>query len=224
MHDDEFYDEPSEFEAQVDEFKQSLLEAVKKEYVDEMERLRKENADLQEVKRNLDQIKREYENKKREFEFGREELKREVRRERLSTLMEDFQVVMYKTNATYVKPPKCDKCDDNRQIAYKTPLGKDAKESCDCNVSKTVYVPKEHYCSEFRLNRDGNSIGAWYKQVDDDGYTYNFSEFADTVYKEGMKFEDIDHRETFFKTKEECQRYCDWLNSKQYVDRSTVND
>lgn len=34
---DDFYDEPSEFEQQVDEFKQSLMNAVKDEFKTEME-------------------------------------------------------------------------------------------------------------------------------------------------------------------------------------------
>lgn len=39
---DEFYDEPSEFEIQIEEWKDTLRESVKKEYKEEMERLRKE--------------------------------------------------------------------------------------------------------------------------------------------------------------------------------------
>jgi len=30
--------------------------------------------------------------------------------------------------------------------------------------------------------------------------------------KKNLKFEDLDRYNTFFKTEEECQKYCDWLN------------
>lgn len=48
---DDFYDEPSEFQIQIAEFKQSLMESVKQEFLDEMERLKTENRELQTFKR-----------------------------------------------------------------------------------------------------------------------------------------------------------------------------
>ena len=40
------YDEPSEFEMQIDEWKETLRSEVKKEYQEEMARLKEENAKL----------------------------------------------------------------------------------------------------------------------------------------------------------------------------------
>lgn len=48
---DDFY-EPSEFDQQVEEWKEALKKSVKKEYMDEMERLRRENAELMDIKKN----------------------------------------------------------------------------------------------------------------------------------------------------------------------------
>lgn len=56
-YDNDFYNEPSEFEEQIDQLKESLMNAVRDEHKAEVERLRKENAELQEVKRAFETIK-----------------------------------------------------------------------------------------------------------------------------------------------------------------------
>ena len=43
---DDFYDNSSEIEALTEEFKDSLLKSVKEEFLNEMDRLRKENVEL----------------------------------------------------------------------------------------------------------------------------------------------------------------------------------
>ncbi|MEG0381301.1 MAG: hypothetical protein RR603_06340, partial [Kurthia sp.] len=44
---------------------------------------------------------------------------------------------------------------------------------------------------------------------------FDSSTYGRTVYKEGMDFAEINSYETFFKTKEECQKYCDYLNERE---------
>ena len=63
---DDFYCEPSEFEMQVEEFKESLAKSIKSEFLEEMERLKAENRKLQGIKDNFEQVKRDYERKKME--------------------------------------------------------------------------------------------------------------------------------------------------------------
>ena len=75
-HEDDFYNEPSEFDMQVEEFKESLAKAVKSEFLEEMERLKKENRNLREIKENFEQIKRDYERKKMECDWERTRKKR----------------------------------------------------------------------------------------------------------------------------------------------------
>ena len=54
---DDFYGEPSEFEMQISEFKDSLKQSVSHEWIDKMNALEKENAELQEVKTLFDSNK-----------------------------------------------------------------------------------------------------------------------------------------------------------------------
>lgn len=215
-YDAEFYHEPSEFEEQVESFKESLMNAVKEEYKAEMERLREKNKELLVYKSNFENIKTEYLRKERDLERERENMRRELRKERLSSLMEDFKVTMYQVNTEWIKPKKCDKCDENRLIHYKTPLGNDANERCTCNKSKAIYVPVEFICVRLHLDNQENELTVWYNiptKDDENGLKYSFSSRLDTVYSGGMDFEKLDKYGTFFNTIEECQAYCDWLNA-----------
>lgn len=220
---DDFYNEPSEFDMQVDEFKQSLLNSVRDEYKTEMERLRKENAELQEVKRNLEQIKRAYDHKKNELEYMKVNLKNEVRRERLLELMGDFKVELFRAYRKQKDGPKCNKCDATRYINYKSPLGKKMVEQCDCKNNIIYYEPKPHVCSSYEL-RNGKFM-AWYKPYssDADGMEFEFvgSSNVPRIIYSGEVFELIEDRyhDIYFKTEEECQAYCDWLTAKEGQER-----
>lgn len=216
-YEDDFYQEPSEFEIKMDEFKESLLNSVKEEFQTEMERLRKENNELQSVKKNLEGIKRDYENKKRELDIERSDLHYKVRKERLVDLLKDHKTILYKASANKVMPPKCDKCNSNRRIEYITPLGRTAKEDCLCSEGKYVYSPVEYVRYEFRLNRDNNGTTAWYRQYSngEDGLTYDSSIHAESIYSPEMKFEELKKYSTFFRTIEECKMYCDYLNEQE---------
>lgn len=212
----DFYNEPTEFDIAMKELKTKLMNSVKEEFLNEMNQLRKENEELQYVKQNLEEIKRDYERKKRELEREYQQRKAEVRKERLIELMKDYKTILYGVDVKIERPPKCDKCDKNRRIRFITPLGREAYEDCTCKEEKKVYFPEECVLYEFRLNRDGHEVVARYRPYsdDEDSFLYYNSIRADCIYSPEMKFEEIDKYRTLFKTKEECQKYCDWLNSQ----------
>ena len=57
---EDFYNEgPSDFDIAIEEFKEGLRKTVKEEILNEMSRLKKENEELQEVKKNFDKIKQD---------------------------------------------------------------------------------------------------------------------------------------------------------------------
>ncbi|MES9681676.1 hypothetical protein ABWK22_01925 [Gottfriedia acidiceleris] len=215
---EDFYHEPTEFELQIEALKASLLKSVQEKYVTEMEQLRKENADLQDIKRNFAQIQSEFRNKEMQLERERNDLVRKVRSEKLGELMKDFEVITYRACQKRQTLPKCDKCNQRRQIEYTTPLGNTAHENCDCNKGVYIYVPEEHVATEFKKSRNKvNEMTVWYKKkqdYDEDYYVYDPSTMLKVIYHEGLKFEDLSSHDTFFKTKEECQAFCDYLNAK----------
>lgn len=216
---DERYFEPSLADDIVLEFKEKmkdvLLDSVKQDISAikaKNEALIKEN---EELKSNRDRVNA----LERSVQYEKKNLLRTVRSERLSELMKDFSVVMYTADNEGKKAPKCNKCDENRNLIFTSPKGKKMKESCDCDKTLSYYIPKEYYCSEFRINRNNEKLLMWYKENrerdEDDYYQYQSSNFAETLYNSEMKYDDLTAYNTYFVSKKECQKYCDWLNNKQ---------
>src|SRR5699024_3142901 len=206
----------SEFEGLIWELKESLKGSVKEEFIEELESLKRENKKLQDVKENFESIKLDYERKERQLEIEKDNMEREMRNARLSELTKDHQVVMYKAEAKWAEMPKCDKCDENRRIYYETPLGREEFEKCDCDVKEIEYYPGQYIMVEFNVS---NGINAWYKlkREDEEYLSYDrLTRYAKHIYNDDMDYENIESiYDTFFKTKEECQKYCDWLNKNK---------
>lgn len=219
-YDEDFYCEPSEFEQQVDEFKESLMNAVKDEHKAEIERLRKENIELQDVKKNIDTIKRDYNQKVSELEIQKRNLKNEVRRERLQELMGDFMAELFSPSRDRKSGPKCDKCNDKRRISFLSPSGKEMEEVCTCSNNIIFFKPTANICSSFAV-RNGEFI-AWYKSYSidrSDGMeleSLGVSSVAKFIWS-GESFEKIEERyhNVYFRTLEDCQEYCDWLTEQE---------
>ena len=220
-YDEDFYNTPGEFEEKLEELKESLAVSIKVEFMSEMMRLKKENDELQIVKRDWVAIQNEYAAKSRQLEYECDQLEQKVRRERLDSLLADLRIIRFRVDRELVLPPKCNKCNDNREIEYLTPLGKKAKERCNCSVGKMIYKPQEYLVSEYGIDNGGKRLNIWYKrsQFEDSDHDVfdGILNFCRTIYKTGIEYAGLNPRETFFDTREECQSYCDWLNAKEGV-------
>jgi len=215
-YEEEHYYEPNAYEEIVMEYQQKMKEILLGTIKVETENIKDENARLKKANQILLDEQSNIRNKEHQLEIRKSDLIRQVKRERLSQLMSDFQLVMYRSKATYPKKPKCDKCDDNRKIKFYSPSGKQMEESCSCDKGKETFIPVEHICTEFKVSRDDGVMLMWYKEnheKDYDWYGYDCSDLVRSVYK-GETFKDLDNYNTYFKSKELCQEYCDWLNSK----------
>jgi len=202
--------------------KDALLESVKRDIEsvkNENERLKEENGKLQELVYGIQQRENSLEIEKSQFQ-------RKLRCERLSELMGDFEVVMYGVDYDVVPIPKCNKCDNKRKIKFTSPLGKEMEEYCTCDVSNRVYGVKELHCYEFKIDRDNRTMSLWYKKLEYNdkeygSYLNSDGNFADRssvyVYQNGNNFEDIsvEYYSIYFRSEAQCQKYCDWLNSKE---------
>lgn len=221
----EYFDEPSEFEQKIDELKESLKEAVKEEVKERINRLEAEVKELTEVKKNWKRLKIEYDQKKQELEGKIIDAEIQAKRARIEDLFEasGMNVILYQADDNWVYKPKCNKCDKSRKIHFKSPNGKDCTEPCECSKHFIKYVAKPYYMTEFRINnyfnRDGNKypLLMWfkpYKDKYDEGYTYWSSNIAKHIFngEDYKQLEEYSKNELFFKSEEECQRYCDYLN------------
>ena len=214
---DYYFDNHSEFDAQVDEFKESLKKAVKQEHIDEMNRIKKENEELQEVKKNFEAIKEDYARKERELEYERRDLLSKVRQDRLTELLKDREVLMYRVTKTLKRAPKCDKCDDKRQIEFQSPSGRIMYENCSCDKGSWLYVPEKLVRTSFSIDRYKMSI--FYKPYtwsDIDGMEIDneySSVGSQNVYKQGDNFADLKKYDVLFNNEKDCLEYCEYLNN-----------
>jgi len=206
------YYEPSEAESIFDKAKEELKQLLNNSIKYEIEQLKKENENLKEKNKKLQTQVNEIESRERKLEHEKNNMLKTVRRERLSKLMEDFKIVRYSVTTTSMYGKKCNKCNDDRDITFTSPLGKEMKESCECDKSTSIYVPEEDYIHNFSC-RDKDKMSYWYteKSYDNDDY-YTSTTYMGELYK-GQSYESIENKyRLFFNTEEECQLYCDWLN------------
>jgi hypothetical protein len=211
---DEPYYEPTEADEIFFEAREKLINSLKgtvKQYVEnvklENEQLKQ---DLEKMRKQVQDVK----NKERILEREKSDLMNTVRKERLSELLKDFEVERFMVTTARMLAQKCDKCDDDRILHYKTPLGKDQKERCDCyEDSVNINKPKSMLCTEFKVDsHNGNKLRMWYKRniYDKEDY-YDSSAYLKECYNE-QPYESLDKYNIFFDTEEECELYCDWLN------------
>ena len=211
---DDFY-EPSEFDQQVEEWKEALKKSVKKEYMDEMERLRKENAELMDIKKNWSEKIHEIDNAKEELRITLVNAEKKAKKARLSEILSPFteQAWGYMYNFVYVRE-KCEKCDDEGYVHFKSPQGHDHKELCDCRKQVIRYSPVEAkiaYLSEF--NSEIEAVVEFPRKANPED-RYDYCETSE-LYK-GEDFDEIDsYKGIIFTDKSDCQRYCDYLNERK---------
>lgn len=216
-YEDDFYREPTEFEEQVEELKEALRNSVKKEIQDEMQQLRIENESLRSFKKQKEKIEQEHRSAMQQIECDKEKNKREIMRMRILELIGDLSCKAWFASDKRVDVPKCDACDKNRRIHYTTPSGKDATEECPvCGAYKYIFEPEEIEAYEFHQSKNGwggeyPRVSVYYRRLKE--RDYDSFEKCRNVY-DGRPFEEIDSYRLYFFDKEECQKYCDWKNSR----------
>lgn len=220
---EENFFEPGEFDEKIEELKNELRESVKKEINDGIEKLRKENKELQNIKKNFESIKKDFKKKKDECDRVMRDAESRAKQARLKELMEHFKVTLWAVSWGYRYKKKCDKCNETRRIQVTLPSGRTVDDECSCRVNKEVYYPEENVLYE--LSERNGEFMAWYKAKGDKGEEYFVedirTEYAKTIIDHNKDFKEIEEKElrkkVFFTTKEECQAFCDYLNRDSEV-------
>lgn len=197
-------EEPREEETALIE---AIKEGVRQDIKAEMERLRKENTELQQYK----QERQEYEYR---LQTEVEAYKRTLRQGKVKELFGDYIGTGWGVGRNTILPPKCDKCDEKRFIHFKSPRGKELTELCDCAFGKMVCKPIELTLIKFSKYRD--EIIRYF--IDRDHTTENYWEYEDAtsnIYDGKTPFEDLNCWEIVFLDKETCERYCAWKTEQE---------
>jgi len=219
-YDEDFYTQPCEFEEKIEELKTALALSVKKKFLDEMEALRKENESLREFREQKKAYDQELAQAKQQYEIKMREAESIANRKKLKDLLSLFSVTGYRVHTEYVPGPKCDKCDDERKIHYISPVGRKMTENCLCAAKTPIHSPKEVALVSFIAS---DKLSSTYFDRTSEDRDYDRYDLCAEVYDKDKKpFEEISKYRVVFLKKEDCQRYCDWLNETEAQKRSTL--
>lgn len=171
---DEYYENLSPFDEEVESLKNHLREGVAKEIKERLELLETQNKELTRKLKNLGTLEREAADTKREYErkltMAEQTAMRTVQKEGLRKLLELLKEPRYRVNRNWEMGPKCGKCDEERKLRYTTPLGREMFEACECSTRSALWEVEETLVHEVS-RRDGKII-AWYhgtsRYFDDD--------------------------------------------------------
>lgn len=220
--DDEYFD-LSIAETKMREITDMLKTAVRQDIKNEIERLREENAELQQYKDKFRENNEKVGQELRNLRFERERLERTVKQARIRELLGEYIVAGWVVQRVYTEKPKCDKCNERREIVYYSPRGKEQRESCECATSTLSYKVQTTELIEIETRKNFGEL-EWLRfyytapTIYEDGKERDESiERTRRVY-DGKPFDEIsDYWSTFvvFLDEAKCQEFCDYLNNKE---------
>jgi len=219
---EEPYYEPTLADEIFVEYLHRMKDALSESAKYQIEKIKLENEELKEENKKLKDNQHQVAIKERELLEKEKTLERQFYRKKFSELLKPFtdNYSGYYANSTYKKVNKCNKCDGERKVIYTSPYGDEIKKDCSCNRRYELYEP-EHSVIEvlslWKSNDYDNKFGITpkYQNKSEDDYRWSkleFTHFVD-VFDETI-VNDLRKYDTLFKSKEECQKYCDWLNKK----------
>ena len=232
---DDYY-EPSEEEIFLDELKDKFRGILRDDVKTEFERLKRENEDLRKTVKEYNDMKSKLFSKERELQYKEDNLKRDVERDFYNKTMDEvFEHLLEDSEVWYAEyvpheKPKCDLCNEEREIIATYPNGEVVKKQCDCARPIYVYEPvisvnkqikfhkaykprysdhkKCYFTKNHRPNKDYVEAYDYYSEFRIENI---YDEFNDEV-KEYHKAKRYGEK-IAFRNKEACQKYCDWLNT-----------
>ena len=233
---DDYYD-PSEGELFFDEMKEKFREILREDVNSELSRLTKENAELRKIVKEYNDKKMELARRERDVQYKEDNLKRDVEREFYSKTMDEvFEHLLEDSEVWYAErvpheKPKCDLCNEEREMITTYPNGEIVKKQCDCAKPTYVYEPvisvnkqitfhkaykprysdhkKCYFTKNHKPNKDYAEAYDYYSEFRIEKI---YDEFNDEV-KEYHKAKRYGEK-IAFRNKEACQKYCDWLNEE----------
>jgi len=235
---DEFenYYEQSEVDQLVEEFKDKIREHLLPNIREEIERLNKLNFELKQKNEKYKKRESEINAKERDLKYKEENLKREVEKEfyesNIGDTLKDYieKSEVYFADSKGLRQDKCSLCNGKRKLVANFPNGKTTETNCDCSNLIHKFVPEASELSLIKFNKRDSRyqserkfyISKTYIPSKEssyrDDYSYNEFKLCQIVneFNEDIK---LLHEEKEYNTKigfiikEECKKYCDWLNS-----------
>lgn len=229
--DDEPYYEPTVADDIFFEASERLKNALKNDIKRKMDNLLEENNRLTEENKKMKDKVSNIEWREKSLENKEKDMERNVLRKKFSEMISPLEekMLIWRIEYGYVQGEKCDKCNENRMIGYKTPSGKQLYEDCKCAKRYTYYYPSQTEIVTLALYKDRNypyNISVTPK-YDDASYDDTYCKFElkqhienldDFENEDSELFAEIDdmskwdYKNVGFARQEDCQRFADYLN------------
>lgn len=236
------YYEPSGADIFFDEIKDKFRTYLTDDIKHELERLSRENKELKEKNTKLSDENYKLNSEKQSAEWSKESIRREVENEfynkNIDTIFKDRleNIDVWFANYVYHEQPKCEYCNSKRHRVYKDPDGFEVEVACSCGKHIARYEPDTatfdtlRYCvkpSRYSSERK-IYVQDWRLYKPENRYEdYGYGDFKILHIVDVFNDDVLNLRETLsysekigFKTEEECQKFCDWLN-EQINDRDS---
>lgn len=214
----DFWDDTPEFDEQIEEFKTALRADVKREIKELIERLQKELDELKDYKARKSEIERKYHDEIAKMAKAEADIERKYRNKKAQEILAECCAVGWRAAWRYDKPKeKCDKCDEDGYITFYSPQGTKYREQCKCRRRKVIYYPAEVRLARIYANKSPETVQFYYDKVQGDNGSYSDYVRCYVVHSSDFKPEIIDSYsyDAVFENKEDCEKYCEWLNNKE---------
>ena len=220
MEYEDFYDEEYDyFDSTIADLKEQLKKEVKQEIQDKIATLEKENAELQDVKKNYNKMKQEYKSKVNEIEKEKQHIldnaKREIYNATLKDLFDncDYFQKLYKVEYKTEEREKCNMCDENRKLTIKDCYGRKHEVYCKCNNKRKIYYSEENLDTYIYIQKEKERDNFKFEFRSESSYDYGHKINKDNVLEKFDRDKVKSYYNTYFTTLEEAQKYADYLNS-----------
>lgn len=147
------------------------------------------------------------------------ELEDKYRNKKAQEILAECCTVGWRAAWRYDEPKeKCDKCDEDGYITFYSPQGTKYREQCKCRHKDVIYYPAESRLARIYANKSPEIVQFYYDKVREyDGKSWSDYVRCNVVRSSDFKPEIIDSYgyDTVFESKEDCEKYCEWLNNKE---------
>jgi hypothetical protein len=221
------YYEPSQAGIILDEFMGKMREALTVTAKNEIEQLRRENAELTGANKKLRQEAVAVNMRSQELERKEKNLECRFYEKKFSEILEPFMnnITVYTASLEGHSQAKCSYCDDEGNLTFTAINGQETRKQCRCRNLVYWYEPVVCELREISLfkyrkceNKQFIATGKFVTGNENDHIFFNSETrmVLDVFSQEVVEQIKTEYQQKIvFTSREECQKCCDWLNAER---------
>ena len=231
MFEFENYYESEKLEELISGRKSEIEKCLKEEAKELVEQARQQLQDFKEKEKELQD--REYalerkecalERKVSDFEQDIEKEKQRLwKEEKFAELVKKAMALTecYEVEAEYKEQEKCNKCDKDRKISYKSKDGEEIFRNCECKDLKKFYSVKKVEIYKFSIQKHKHSNKKrdclMFIRFENQDYSRDYTSFArvNIIDKFDSEGECNEYYYKYYSSEEEAQKHVKWLNENK---------